>query len=280
LAYSCRRTLIQKGRTIEEFAEARIITVEGRLGRLRYIAYGLESLLVAGILLWGVVGVAALVAIPLGEGAGEFFAATANVVVGIGYLVLYVLWTIRRLHDFNINGWFTFIFILPLINFALWLIPGTRGENNYGPMQPPNTLGVTLSALVMPLVFFVLAAIAIPAYQDRTNRAHVAEGIYFANPARVALHSSCQEGNLAIKTDNALLGLASPTTYGETSKVVKSIAAAGLSETSGQVTITFKAVSFAPEGAQIVYRGECSSSSMTWTVTTGGGFPAKYQPRI
>jgi type IV pilus assembly protein PilA len=202
-----------------------------------------------------------------------------GVIIGIGYLVLYVLWTIRRLHDFNVNGWFTFIFILPLINLVLWLIPGTRGENNYGPMQPPNTLGVISSALVTPLVFIVLAAIAIPAYQDFTIRARVAEGVNFANPARTALSTACQKGNLASKTDNALLGLASPTAYGETSKVVKSIAAAGLSDTSGQVTITFRAVGFAPEGAQIVYRGECGSSGMTWTVTTGGGFPPKYQPR-
>ncbi len=136
-----------------------------------------------------------------------------------------------------------------------------------------------LELLIVLVVAAIIASVAIPAYQDRTIRARLAEGDYFANSARTALSIACQEGNLASKTDNALLGLASPTAYGETSKVVKSIAAAGLSDTSGQVTITFRAVGLAPEGAQIVYRGECGSSGITWTVTTGGGFPPKYQPR-
>ncbi len=164
LANWCRRTLKQKGKAIEGYAETRLVTAEGRLGRLRYIAYGLGSFLVAGILLWGVVTVALLLT---GMGASTIILVVTGVVIGIGYLVLYILWTIRRLHDFNVNAWFTFIFILPVINLILWLIPGTRSENNYGPMQPPNTLGVILSALVTPLTFIVLAAIAIPAYQDR-----------------------------------------------------------------------------------------------------------------
>ena len=205
MAYSCHRTLEQKDRAIEEFAETRIITAEGRLGRVRYIAYGLGSFLVAGILQWGVVLVLVFAATPSGN--LDRIAEMTGVVIGIGYLVLYVLWTIRRLHDFNVNGWFTFIFILPVINLVLWLIPGTRGENNYGPLQPPNTLGVISSALVTPLTFIVLAAIAIPAYQHFTIRARVAEGVNFANPARTALSTACQKGNLASKTDNALLGL-------------------------------------------------------------------------
>ncbi len=146
------------------------MTAEGRLGRLRYIAYGLGSFLVAGILLWSVVAVAVLWT---ETGASAIIVMVAGVVIGIGYLVLYILWTIRRLHDFNVNGWFTFVFILPVINLVLWLIPGARSENSYGPMQPPNTLRVILSALVTPLTFIVFAAITIPVYQDRSVLARV-----------------------------------------------------------------------------------------------------------
>jgi len=86
------------------------------------------------------------------------------------------------------------------------------------------------------------------------------------------------DGDLASKTDNALLGLASPTDY--RTKIVKSIEAAGLNSTSGKMTITFRAIGNAiPEGAQTVFLGECSSRSMTWAVTSRAGMPSKFAYR-
>ncbi len=152
----------------EEPVELRVFTAQGRLGRLRYMAYGAGSIVVAGILLAGM-AVAAAVALSA-EAAGGINAVWSGFVIGLGILVLvlYVLWTVRRLHDFKLSGWFTFIFILPPINCVLWLIPGTRGANRYGPMQPANGAGVVLMALFMLLIVLLLVgslvlAAAIPA---------------------------------------------------------------------------------------------------------------------
>jgi len=202
LAYGCRRTLKQEGRAIEEFTGTRIITAEGRLGRVRYIAYGLGLFLVAGILLSVVLNVAILLGMQ--AGTSEIIVGVAGVAIGIGCLVLYVLWTIRRLHDFNVNGWFTFIFILPLINLVLWLIPGTRRENNYGSMQPPNTLGVILSLSVTILAFIVLAAITITARQDHTIRSQISEGLNLSSTAKAAVTDHFQAtGEWAANNESA-----------------------------------------------------------------------------
>ena len=305
-------------------AEGGFVTDKGRLGRLRYMAYQMGLFFVAGILLvtgmpvamllWAVVsGIFRLAGRFFGLSGGitfgHFLGAIAVIIV-IGYLFVNVRWTIRRLHDLNVNGGFilililpliglllwlvprvdanllgwsvsalsAFILILPLISLPLWLIPGTRGENSYGPMQPRSKPGIVLVALGMPLAFVGLAAFSIFAYRDYQIRLQLNEAYTLSNPARTALGIACMDGDLASKMDNALLGLASPTDY--RTKAVKSIEAAGLNSASGKMTITFRAIGDAiPEGAQTVFHGECSSRGMTWTVTTRAGMPSKFAYR-
>jgi hypothetical protein len=50
---------------------------------------------------------------------------------------------------------------------------GTPGRNVYGDPPPPNTAGVKVLALLLPVVFVlgIVAAIAIPAYQHYVERA-------------------------------------------------------------------------------------------------------------
>lgn len=41
--------------------------------------------------------------------------------------------TIKRCHDVWWSGWWTILFILPIVNIVLFLIPWTNGNNKYGP---------------------------------------------------------------------------------------------------------------------------------------------------
>lgn len=139
--------------------------------------------------------------------------------------------------------------------------------------------GFTLIELMIVVAIIgILAAIAIPAYQDYTIRARVQEGVNISNPARTALGIACSEGDLVNQTTNALLGLATSTLY-VTTNVVNTVVAAGTSATSGTVTIKMKAQGSAAiaNNETIIYTGTCGAGGMTWAVT--GTVAAKYLPK-
>lgn len=171
---------------LEEYGPVKVFSASGRIGRLRYIGYSagvsILVMLVAGIL----AGVFALVDQTL-----------AIVVVGIGYLAMIAvqfLLAIQRSHDMNSTGWLSLIWLVPLGALVFWFVPGTQGENDYGKPPPPNTAGVIVLALILPLVAVVgiLAAIAIPAYQDYSVRAQVSEGLNLAAGPKAAVVDTFQ----------------------------------------------------------------------------------------
>lgn len=41
--------------------------------------------------------------------------------------------TIKRCHDIWWSGWWAILFIMPIVNIALFFIPWTNGDNKYGP---------------------------------------------------------------------------------------------------------------------------------------------------
>jgi Tfp pilus assembly major pilin PilA/uncharacterized membrane protein YhaH (DUF805 family) len=164
-----------------DYGEVKIFSASGRLGRVRYIGYsaGMSVLvmLVAGIL----AGLGALVD-----------PSVTLIVVGLGYVAMIVvqfLLTIQRSHDMNVTGWLSLVWLVPLGVLVFWLVPGTQGENDYGKPPPPNTAGVIVLACILPFVgvLGILAAIAIPAYQDYTIRAQVSEGLNLAAEPRAAV---------------------------------------------------------------------------------------------
>jgi uncharacterized membrane protein YhaH (DUF805 family) len=91
--------------------------------------------------------------------------------------VVMVMLTIQRAHDFNTTGWIALLAVVPLVNLIFWFIPGTEGENRFGRQTPPNSIVAILLALILPLVFVlgIVAAIAIPAYQDYVKRAQASQ---------------------------------------------------------------------------------------------------------
>lgn len=156
---------------VEAFYDPKFLAVSGRIGRLRYLAYST-----------GVYMLLSLMIIPFAGGAA--FTGDPGVAMGGVMLLFYVLtfasaiiYSIRRLNDLDKSGWFSLLWFIPLINllFTIYLIffSGSEGSNRYGPAPSANTLGVKFIALIFPLlmVIGILAAIAIPAYQDYVTRA-------------------------------------------------------------------------------------------------------------
>lgn len=180
--YAAPQTKVMTGDgSAEDYGEIKLLSPRGRIGRVRYIGYSMGL----SILVLMVAGIAAAV-------VSWFDPTVALLVGGIGYLAVLVvqfLLTIQRSHDMNVTGWLSLIVFVPLAALVFWLVPGTRGENTYGKQPPPNTTGVIVLACIVPFVFVVgiLAAIAIPAYQDYTIRAQVSEGLSLAEGPRVAV---------------------------------------------------------------------------------------------
>jgi uncharacterized membrane protein YhaH (DUF805 family) len=148
----------------------KLFSAKGRVGRLRYLAYGLAGyllMLLAAIVVGAVAGV-------MGKGSA---AGWLGVMAAIPYLIFMALLTIQRSHDMDWSGWTAILAFIPLVGL-IWLInSGTQGGNRFGAPPPPNSLMVKIGGLAFPVIMVVgiIAAIALPAYQGYTQRAKAAQ---------------------------------------------------------------------------------------------------------
>ena len=146
----------------------KLFSVSGRVGRVRYIANLIGLYILFAIL----VGAVTALARPFGPALG-----VAALVLGIvAYVVLSFMLTVQRCHDFDTTGWLSILMVVPLANFIFWFIPGSDGRNRYGAPTPPNGAASVILVVLMVAIFLlgVVAAIAVPAYQEYVKRAQQA----------------------------------------------------------------------------------------------------------
>ncbi len=144
----------------DQVQEVKVFSVSGRIGRVRYLAYGVGFYILFGFLI----------------GLSALLGAAGVVVMVLGWIALVVIafmLTIQRCHDFNASGWLSLLWLIPLVNLMFLFIPGTDGPNRFGGPTPPNTTGVLILAWLFPALFVIgiVAAVALPAYQDYSKRA-------------------------------------------------------------------------------------------------------------
>ncbi len=129
--------------------------------------------------------------------------------------------------------------------------------------------GFTLIELMIVVAIIgILAAVAIPAYQDYTKRAHVSEGLGLASSVRTAVTEyNSSEGSLP--TTNAMAGVASSTLI--KGNAVKSVAVG----TGGAITITYN--DKVTDDATVILTPTVGAGGIEWTCNTGT-VDSKYRP--
>lgn len=142
--------------------------------------------------------------------------------------------------------------------------------------------GFTLIELMIVVAIIgILAAIAVPAYQDYTIRARVSEAASLSSGVRTAIDVAYSEGRPLdqLPTTPADLGVSMPDSY--RSKYVQSVS---YQPQTGIVVVTLSNVNELPDnvkGQQIYYSPISQGGNLQWIVKAAPSstIPPKYLPK-
>ena len=144
--------------------------------------------------------------------------------------------------------------------------------------------GFTLIELMIVVAIIgILAALAVPAYQDYTIRTKVSEAASLASAARTAVDVYYSEtGTLdlpgtTIDARHISLGLSDPDSYD-----AKYVDKVEVTSNAGAVTVTMKTLDDLPntvDAKTVVYTPTSKGGNLEWTVSSSSTVIPKYLPR-
>ena len=143
-------------------------------------------------------------------------------------------------------------------------------------MNIKNTKGFTLIELMIVVaIIAILAAIALPAYQDYTIRSQVSEGSVLADGAKTGF-AEYHDNRGKYPPANVSAGL--PTAASIIGNYVTSV---DVATTAGRITVTYGLQANANiQGKVLVFSSYSNGGSLAWSCGVGAGtnIAAKYLP--
>lgn len=130
---------------MDRYSKLNLFGTEGRLGRFVYFLF---SFIIPTSFFWII---AALAGQLFEKGViSQQLAYGILVLALIIALVMLVRLTIQRSHDLNKSGWLSLLVILfPPLIAIFWLLPGSKGVNNYNAPAEPLPLSGKLIAVLL-----------------------------------------------------------------------------------------------------------------------------------
>jgi uncharacterized membrane protein YhaH (DUF805 family) len=126
------------------------LSAEGRIGRLRYLAWGIPAVLAFLV---------AVIVFLLSAASGHVVMMLLGIAAFVAGLVVILRLSLLRLHDLGRSGWWVMLYFVPVINLLLHLaliaVPGDRIQNEYGPVPEANTPLVYVGAALSGLVYLI-----------------------------------------------------------------------------------------------------------------------------
>lgn len=157
------------------FSNDKPLNASGRFGRLSYLGWVMLSSIVMMILLSILLSIFGLAFNPQNISIGPLI---PYIIVYLVFIYISIVFMIRRLHDRNHSGWLSLLVLIPVANiiFMLYLVfaKGDVAPNNYGSPRSTATWEKVLAWFYIALFpLGILAAIAIPSYQDYVERSQI-----------------------------------------------------------------------------------------------------------
>lgn len=138
--YAAPKAKLERFDFAQAYASFKPFSGKGRIGRLRYISYTLGVFSIALIIAFFIAPI-------------PIIGTILSFIIFVASLVIILMLSMQRCHDFNATAWLAFIFLIPLVSLALYFIPGTKGDNKYGLEPPENSVAVVVSSILLMIIY-------------------------------------------------------------------------------------------------------------------------------